>query len=137
MKNITRSSARRRAFALIFAGIGKMEDISEQINIFITEHPEYEPHIGYITKVAAGACEKASEIEEIVNQNITDEWRFNRLSKICRAVLMLSIYEMKYVEDVPPRVAINEAVEIAKKYGDDNEPKLINGILGSVMKSNV
>lgn len=136
MKKITRSSARRRAFALIFAALGDLQSISEQISIFITEHPDYEPQLGYITNTAVGACEKKAEIEEIVNSNITDEWKFNRLSKMCRAILMLSIYEMKYVDDVPPKVAINEAVEIAKAYGDENEPSLINGVLGSVMRNN-
>lgn len=136
MKKITRSSARRRAFALIFAGIGDIDGISEQISIFADEHEEYEQQFGYIAKVASGACEKADEIEEIVNANIADDWKFSRLSKMCRAILMLAIYEMKYVDDVPPKVAINEAVEIAKKYGDENEPALINGVLGSVMKNN-
>ena len=54
---------------------------------------------------------------------------------MARSILLLAVYEMKYCDDVPPKVAINEAVEIAKKYCDEKEPSFINGVLGSVMRA--
>ena len=135
MARITRSEARKKAFEIIFASLSDTLGTEEQISIFAEENPKYEYHFGYITKAVTGAVSKSEETEKSVNENIADGWTYKRLSKMCRAILLLSIYEMKYIEDVPPRVAINEAVELAKIYGDDNEPSLINGILGSVMKN--
>lgn len=135
MAKITRSEARKKAFEIIFASLSDCLGVSEQINIFAEENPEYERQLGYITKAVTGAVSKSEEIETSVNANIADGWNYKRLSKMCRAILLLSIYEMKYIDDVPPKVAINEAVELAKTYGDDNEPSLINGILGSVMRN--
>lgn len=134
MARITRSDARKRAFEIVFACLARPEDITEQISLFMDENPDYHKQSGYITKAALGAVEKREETEIVVNSNITDSWVFSRLSKVCRSILLLSVYEMKYIDDVPPRVAINEAVELAKIYGYGNEPSLINGILGGVMK---
>lgn len=135
MARITRSEARKKAFQLIFASLSDSLGADEQLTVFAEENPKFEYHFGYITKAVKGAVMKAEEIEALVNSNIADGWSYKRLSKMCRAILLLSVYEMKYIDDVPPKVAINEAVELAKTYGDDNEPSLINGILGSVMKN--
>ncbi len=135
MARITRSEARKKAFEIIFASISDFSNADGQVALFAEENLMFEQHFGYITKAVTGAVSKAEEIEKSVNDNIAQGWTYSRLSKMCRAILLLSIYEMKYIDDVPPKVAINEAVELAKTYGDDNEPSLINGILGSVMKN--
>lgn len=135
MTRITRSEARKRAFEIIFASSGDAEGVEEQLALFAEEHPEYEKQLGYITKAALGAIRNADELRECIDRNIAKSWSYARLSKMCRAVLLLAIYEMKSIEDVPKKVAVNEAVEIAKIYGDDNEPALVNGILGAVIKN--
>ena len=61
-------------------------------------------------------------------------WTISRISKTSLAILKLAIYEIKYVDDVPAKVAINEAVNLAKKYGADDEPSFVNGLLGAVYK---
>lgn len=135
MARITRSQARKKAFELIFASLKDESGKEEQLALFAEENPKYEYHFGYISKAVLGAFEKNEEIKELVDKNIAKGWSFARLSKMCKAILMLSVYEMKYIDDVPPKVAINEAVELAKAYGDDSEPSLINGILGGVLKA--
>lgn len=135
MAKITRSEARKKAFEIIFASISDHESVTEQLALFAEENPKYEHHLGYITKASAGAVENAEEIEKCVNRNVAKGWSFARLSKMCRAILLLAVYEMKNIDDVPFKVAINEAVELAKIYGDENEPSLVNGILGSVMRN--
>lgn len=135
MTRITRSEARKRAFEMVFAGSGDCEGIEEQLAVFADEHPEYEKQLGYITKAALGAIRNMDELKECIDRNIAKSWSYARLSKMCRAVLLLAIYEMKNIDDVPKKVAVNEAVELAKIYGDDNEPALVNGILGSVIKN--
>ena len=101
----------------------------------LNELPECEQNIGYITEVTNGVIDHEEEIIELVNKNLKQGWSFRRLSKATKTILKIAVYEMKYCDDVPPKVAINEAVELAKKYCDEKEPSLINGILGSIMRS--
>lgn len=134
MARITRSEARKKAFEIIFSSLKDSENTMEQITLFAEQNPSFEKQMGYITKAVLGAVENTEDTIKTVNENIASGWSYSRLSKMCRAILLLSVYEMKNIDDVPPKVAINEAVELAKAYGADNEPQLINGILGSVMR---
>lgn len=80
-----------------------------------------------------GILENLAKIDEII-EKFSLKWGKNRLSKIALAILRLSVYEMLYREDIPTNVAINEAVELSKKYGAEKEPAFINGILGGINK---
>lgn len=73
--------------------------------------------------------------EEILNtiETYAPEWPVDKIARVDRVILEIGIYEIMYSQDVPPVVAINEAVEIAKHYGDKNSPKFVNGVLSSVM----
>ncbi len=135
MKKQTRSEAREVIFTQVFQSSNHRDNMDEIRDILLKEKPECEQNIGYITDVTEGILEHEAEIIDIINNNLKPGWNFKRLSKVARTVLKLAIYEMKYCEDVPPKVAINEAVEIAKKYCDEKEPSFINGVLGSVMRS--
>ena len=73
------------------------------------------------------------EITEKISSNLKTNWKLERISKIDLAILKLAIYELKYTE-IPFKVAINEAVELAKKYGEDASKNFVNGILASVIK---
>lgn len=66
-------------------------------------------------------------------ENYAPEWPVDKIARVDRVILEIGIYEIMYSQDVPPVVAINEAVEIAKHYGDKNSPKFVNGVLSSVM----
>ena len=63
------------------------------------------------------------------------DWSFERISKIDLAILRLAIYEIKYREDIPCKVSVNEAVELAKIFGEDSSPAFINGVLAEILKS--
>lgn len=73
--------------------------------------------------------------EEILKtiETYAPEWPVDKIARVDRVILEIGIYEIMYSQDVPPVVAINEAVEIAKHYGDKNSPKFVNGVLSSVM----
>lgn len=73
------------------------------------------------------------EIKALIEENLKSNWKLERISKIDLSLLELAIYEIKYKE-VPYKVAINEAVELAKKYGEDNSKTFVNGILASIVK---
>lgn len=135
MKKQTRSEAREAIFTQVFQFATQRDNMEQAREILLSEIPECEQNLGYITEVTEGILEHEAEIIDIINNNLKKGWTFKRLSKVSRTILKVAIYEMKYCDDVPARVAINEAVELAKKYCDENEPSFINGVLGSVMRS--
>lgn len=134
MKKQTRSEAREAIFTQVFQFATQRDNMDEAREILLQEIPECEQNLGYITEVTDGILEHEAEIIDIINAHCRSGWNFKRLSKATRTILKVAIYEMKYCDDVPPKVAINEAVELAKKYCDDKEPSFINGILGSILK---
>lgn len=79
-----------------------------------------------------GTLEHLEEIDALIEKHVAN-WSFSRIAKVDLSLLRLAIYELNYT-DVPRKVAVNEAVEIAKVYSTDKSPKFINGILGSVIK---
>lgn len=78
---------------------------------------------------------KYREILDSLIQEYSDEWDISRMPVVDRNILRIAVYEMYFLEDVPNQVAINEAVELAKRYGGDDSSKFINGLLGSLIKN--
>lgn len=76
---------------------------------------------------------KIDEIDKLINEN-TEGWNTSRMGKVELTVLRLAVYEMRYDKDIPDKVAIDEAVEIAKKYGQENSGSFVNAVLGKIIK---
>ncbi|ECW1544059.1 transcription antitermination factor NusB [Listeria monocytogenes] len=85
----------------------------------------------YMEKLVEGVMANKAEIDAIIEPNL-DNWRIDRLSKVDLSLLRLSVYEIKYLDDVPNRVSLNESIEIAKIYSDEKSSKFINGVLANV-----
>lgn len=134
MKRQTRSEAREAAFTQIFQINQHGEELDDMIAELLKEKPECEDNLGYIKTVVHGVCEKRDELVAAVEKYLKSGWTIKRISKASLTILKLAIYEIEYMDDVPEKVAINEAVNLAKKYGADNDPKFVNGILGSYLK---
>ena len=132
---MNRSEIREQAFKLIYSlEIQKKEVIEEQINLYIeSNNIEDKKTIEYIEDAVKGIEKNKENIIEKINKNLKKDWRIERISKVDLAILKLAIYEIKY-KDIPFKVVINEAVELAKKYGEDSSKNFINGILASVVK---
>lgn len=135
MKKQTRSEAREAVFTQVFQFSTQRDNMDEARAILLEEKPECEQNIGYITEVTNGIIEHEEEIKDIINAHLKKGWSFNRLSKATKTILKVAVYEIKYCDDVPPKVAINEAVELAKKYCDEKEPAFINGLLGGILRT--
>lgn len=88
----------------------------------------------YVRKTIEGIQSKQPKIDDMIRQN-APEWPLEQIATIDRAVLRLGVYEVLYSDDVPPKVAINEAVELAKAYGGENSGSFINGVLGTVYRA--
>lgn len=133
-KRISRSEARTEAFKLVFELNQHMDDIEFLFDNLLSEKPEAETAMPYIREVVTGVSQHYDELLELISENLSKGWTKERISKASRAILILAIYEIKYVEDVPSKVAINEAVELAKAFDEPQAPAFVNGVLAGVMK---
>ena len=134
---MNRSASREKAFKLVYSLEVQREKImDEQIDLFIEgEDINDENTIEYIKSIVNGINDNIEKINEIISKNLKPGWTLERISKIDLALLKIAIYEIIYT-DTPYKVAINEAVELSKKYGEETSPNFINGVLASVIKEN-
>ena len=132
---MNRTNLRQSIFKLIYSlEIQKPEDIENQIDIYLESNESINKEDSEeIKEVVLGIEDNKEKIMEMIEKNLKSDWKIDRISKIDLSILELAIYEIKYTE-VPYKVSINEAVEIAKKYGEDNSKKFINGVLASIVK---
>ena len=134
-KKMNRTEIREQAFKLIYSlEIQKKEEKEEAIELYIENNNITNKNaIDYIRDAVFGIEKNKKVIIENIEKNLKADWKIDRISKIDLSILKLAIYEIKY-KDIPFKVVINEAVELAKKYGEDNSKNFVNGILASVVK---
>ena len=137
MKRQSRSRARNEAFKIIFQSETNNDDIEFLFEHMLEEHPESLNNINYIKGVVLGVIDRKEELEGYIEENLSKGWKVERISKVALCVLKLAMYEIKYVEDVPEKVAVNEAIELDKKYDDPDHSAFVNGVLGSFLKKMV
>ena len=134
---MNRSSIRELAFQLIYSmKLQKLAEteIDEQITLFLeTNEVQAEEAKQYITEIAKGHLAKKEDIQAYIIRNLKSDWSIDRISKVNLSILELAIYEMLF-NQLPYKIVINEAVELAKMYGDDNSKSFVNGIMASVVK---
>lgn len=127
---MTRRNLRIQIFKLLFrVEFNQPEEMSEQMALFFnTEETIDEEAQAEIQEKYEAIAEKITELDRMLNEKATG-WTTARMGKVDLAILRLALYEILYDDKVPASVAINEAVEIAKKFGQDESPSFINGIL--------
>jgi len=131
-----RRELREQIFKLLFRiEFNKPEEMEEQEKLFFEDDEKAisENDQEYIALKYANIVCKKIEIDTMINE-IAEGWKTERMGKVDLTILRLAVYEIKFDEDVPTSVAINEAVELAKKYGQDGSPSFINGILAKFAK---
>ena len=132
-----RREQREQIFALLFrVEFNTPEEMDEQVSMYVDEMKEVEPlsekDEEYIIGKYKKILERIEEIDGILNE-ASKTWKTSRMSRVDLTVLRLAVYEMKFDEDIPEKVAINEAVELAKKFGRDESPAFINGVLAKLV----
>ncbi len=134
---MNRTQAREEAFKLLYSMEIQKENDEEQIELYLENNEITDTKtIEYIKDVWAGIEANKEEINQKISGNLKVEWKLERLSKVDLSLLKLAIYEMLY-KKIPFKVAINEVIELAKKYGEDNSASFINGILASIVKNDL
>lgn len=130
-----RREMREHIFKLLFLREFNDEaDMPEQIKLYFDNMEELAPaEQAYMEEKYRKIQEHLEEIDRLLNEKSTG-WKTKRMSKVDLNILRLAVYEMKYDQDVPMKVAINEAVEIGKNFGGEDSASFINGILGKVAR---
>ena len=129
---MTRKEAREQAFILLFQNTFKNESFEELYEIEV-ENGAYreDEYCEACVKLAIDKCDEISAIIESYAQG----WKLERISKVAVSALRLAICEIKYFDDIPSAVSVNEAVELTKKYATEEDASFVNGILGSVIRA--
>ncbi|MBW8382873.1 MAG: transcription antitermination factor NusB [Youngiibacter sp.] len=130
-----RKRSREIAMEIVYQSTINDNDPKELVEDYFEEYGESEEaDRGYISMIVSGVMEKREELDALIEANLV-KWKLSRVSKINLSILRVALYEMKYVEDIPHNVSINEAVEISKKYSDEQSAAFINGILDKIVKA--
>ena len=125
---------RELAFCYIYSQELQHENSKSQVKLFLDSvEVENGGTREYVKEIAKGIKEKDEEITQMISQNLKAGWTIDRISTVDLALLKLAIYEIKYAE-IPFKVAINEAVNLAKKYGEEQSASFINGVLAKVVE---
>ncbi len=134
---MTRREIRETIFKLMYMnGFFDGDDFEHQVGLFFeNEGDRYTSgDSAYIRSKLSEILEKEAEMDEMID-DASEGWKVSRMNRVDLCILRLAIYEMLYDEEIPYRVAINEAIELAKTFGGDESPSFINGILGNISKS--
>ena len=133
-KDMTRREIREQVFKMLFrVEFYNQEEMSEQIALCEDDACSWkEKDKTYIFEKVEKISEKLEEIDAKINE-VSEGWTTGRMGKVDLTLIRLAVYEMLYEEDVPAKVAINEAVELAKQYGTDNSPSFVNGVLAKLV----
>lgn len=136
-----RRRGRRRAFEVLYGLSFNEIDSIDSLKFTFDNAPERseeneptEEGIRFAWKLTAGVWTNGAAIDETITK-FSRHWKLKRIARIELTILRVALYEMLYMDDIPLKVAINEAVELAKSFGDDNSKNFVNGILDAVAKA--
>ena len=114
------------------------DDTVDQADILTRNLEKYESSvddIDFVKNLVSGVLNRVAELDELLRP-LAPEWPLEQIARIDRAVLRIGLYELMFSEEsVPPKVVINEAVELAKAFGSDNSGKFVNGVLGTAYRT--
>ena len=134
MEKITRSEAREKIMTILYqVNIFNKNKLDYKLDEIIKNNLEVDNE--FVKDIVSGVTTYQNEIDFLANKYLKD-WKIERLGNTDQAILRIAIYELIYT-DTPDVVAINEAIELSKKYSDDNVSKMINGVLDKIYKNKV
>ncbi|SFQ14252.1 NusB antitermination factor [Desemzia incerta] len=138
--SLTRRDIREKALQSLFQ-LSANEDLSKEVAMqkALANHTEDKDELedveipSYLNELVSGVIEQQEMIDNKINSHLKN-WSINRLAKTDLLVMRIAVYEMLFVEDVPNKVALNEALEIIKRYSDEKSSKFVNGILSNMIE---
>lgn len=130
---MNRKVEREQAFILLFEKCFSNESLDDII--LLAEESRDFTITEYILNTFKGVHANLDSINNIISKYSKKNYELNRISKVVLSILRLAIYEIKYIDDIPSSVSINEAVELSKKYGHNQDASYVNGLLGEFVRS--
>lgn len=131
---MTKREEREHLFKLLFCkDFHDSAELKEQVELYQEQQSAQEEEFAPV-KAKLDAVVAAEGSIDMILADAASGWRLNRMGKAELTILRIAVYEMKYDEEVPEKVAINEAVELAKKYGNDSSPGFVNGVLAKLVE---
>lgn len=130
-----RKKARDNTFKCVYQLEFDNRDIDRILKFCYEENESNDDEKEYIDTVLKGVVNNLEDIDSIILSKLKN-WTIQRIAKIDLAILRLAIYEIKYMDNIPPKVSVNEAVELAKMYGNSDSKSFINGLLAKVIEDN-
>lgn len=131
---MSRHLCRELAFKVLFQTDVGRNPWQQVLTFTIDEQELSESSRLFLEQLVKGTIQNLKEIDaEIIKYS--ESWKLERLANTDRNILRMAIYEIKYMEDIPPGVSVNEAVDLAKEYGDEESGKFVNGILGNLVRN--
>ena len=138
---MNRRTAREITLCLLFNfSFNTEEKPDELLELYLNYFPDAENGIipeeirndNYISTTYFGVTQKLSEIDALI-EKASKNWKPERISRVSRSVLRLAVYELLYIDDIPEKVSVNEAVELSKRFDEENSYTFVNGILGNII----
>jgi len=127
-----RSQNRRAAMQYLYSWeYNRPEVLNDSLRSFFENQPKDREYYQFAEQLIRGVIEHVSELDEAV-KSLAKNWTFDRIARVDLSILRIAIYELKYCEDIPPVVSINEAVELGKEFSKDDSKRFINGILDKI-----
>ena len=129
-----RSKAREVALCLLFQiEITKIE-FKQSLANYCENFPQKSEIVDFSSLLAKGVLENMPKIDSLIKKYVKN-WEIKRMAVVDRNVLRIATFELFFIDDIPPKVSINEAIELAKRFGDIDSPRFVNGILDKIYKS--
>lgn len=122
-----RRKAREKALQSLFQIDRSQIEPKEAIDFALDENKS-DP---FLEGLVMGTIENLEKIDKVISENL-ENWTFGRLGNVDRAILRMATYEMMFLEDIPYSVSMNEAIELAKEFGDDDSGKFVNSVLSKI-----
>jgi transcription antitermination factor NusB len=131
-----RTKARELALQLLYQINITEDSLENSLEIFWNEHKFSPPIRDFATMLVTGTIDNLSRIDQIITK-YAKNWQIKRMATVDRNILRMATYELIFLKDIPPKVSINEAIDIAKKFSDSQSGMFVNGILDKIKRAEV
>lgn len=128
-----RSKARELALQVLYQIDITKDQPQKALDIFWSDHEEEEVIKEFASTLVNGTVQNIQNIDQVISKYAAN-WQISRMAKVDLNIMRMAVYELLYDQEIPPKVSINEAIELAKKYGDVESSKFVNGILDKISK---
>jgi len=129
-----RSKAREVTLCLLYQIEISKINFSQALQSYLEIYPQKQEVIDFLSLLTEGTIKNLKEIDSLIKKYVKN-WGIERLAVIDRNILRLACFELIFLKDIPPKVSINEAIELAKRFGDIDSPRFVNGVLDKIYKT--